>query len=280
MNRPFALLTMSVLCTLCTSSAFAQESAVSQFLERNCSVSKQPHGLPMLTSSCPIGRALYQDISPNVNIDGFYWAQCGASKKPFSSSLLLEKLVSVTRSNLVQAYDGEYYRCLTGPYRQYEDANKVTRYASELLGIDVFVREGQIVEQTFSELNSSAQPKLRAMLSNETVDPIITNRTVIGNLSYFIPIFHGSSFSFYREKDKVWNRFTYSKAVSACESLNAELVNGRDLEQLSQHESVGTWPQMLPYWIKGGYVRNFEGEEYSSTKNSKLYLMCRQPLNM
>lgn len=284
MNRPFALLTMSVFCALCTSSVFAQENVVSSFLEKNCRVStQQSRDLPVLDSSCPIGRALYQGISPNVNIDGFYWAQCGAGKKSFSSSLLLEKLVSVTRSNLVQAYDGEYYRCLTGPYRKYEDANQVARYASKLLGIDVFVREGQIVKPTSSELNSSAlsaQPKQRAILSNETVEPIITNRTVIGDLSYFIPVFHGNSFSFYHEKDKSWNRFTYSKAVSACESLNAKLVNGDDLERLSKHESLETWPQMLPYWIEGGYIRNFEGEEYSSTKNSKLYLMCRQPLNM
>ncbi|NOH36566.1 hypothetical protein [Vibrio chagasii] len=188
--------------------------------------------------------------------------------------------MSVTRSNLVQAYDGEYYRCLTGPYRKYEDANQVARYASKFLGIDVFVREGQIVKQTSSKLNSSAQSKQRAIPSNETVEPIITNRTTIGDLSYFIPVFHGNSFSFYHEKDKSWNRFTYSEAVSACESLNAKLVNKDDLERLSKHESLETWPQILPYWIEGGYVRNFKGEEYSSTKNSKLYLRCRQPLNI
>nr|PMJ45149.1 hypothetical protein BCU22_05570 [Vibrio cyclitrophicus] len=243
---------------------------------------EQTRELPMLASSCPIGRALYQGITPNVNIDGFYWAQCGASKKPFSSSLLLEKLVSETRSQLVQAYDGEYYRCLTGPYRKYEDANQVAHYASKLLSIDVFVRENQLVKPIPSELNSRAQPqpqpKPKAMTNNDTVNPFIMNRTEVDDLSYFIPVFHDNSFSFYREQDQVWNRFTYSKAVSACESLNAKLVNGEDFERLSKHESLETWPKKLPYWIDGGYVRNFEGQEYSSTKNSKLYLMCRQPL--
>ncbi|MEZ9798389.1 SPOR domain-containing protein [Vibrio cyclitrophicus] len=283
MNKQLALLTIGMVYVLSIPSVSAQENVVSSFLEENCRVSMQPHDLPVLASTCPLGQALYKGISPNANLNGFYWVQCGASTEPFSSLLLLEKLASVTSSHLVQSHDGEYYRCLTGPYYKYEDANQVARYASKLLSIDVFVRESQLVKPVVSVFNSSvenAESKQQILPSNELVDPIIINRTEIGDLSYFIPVFYDDSFSFYSEKDKEWNRFTYSKAVSACESLNAELVNSDDLKRLSQHESVDTWPKILPYWIIGGYVRNFEGEEYSSTKNSKLYLMCRQPLNI
>ncbi|WP_299140669.1 SPOR domain-containing protein [uncultured Vibrio sp.] len=275
MDKQLAVLAVSAFCIFYTCSVSAQQNAIHMFLDENCRVSTQPDNLPILASSCPIGRALYQGISPNINLDGFYWAQCGANVEPFSSSPLLKKLTSVTHSQLVQSYDGEYYRCLTGPYRKYEDAKKVAHYASKLLKVDAFIRESQLVKQSSSTFtnNQSNEPKSKVIPNNGAV---IMNRTVIGELSYFIPVFHDNSFSFFNENDKRWNRFTYQNALSTCKSLNAELIKGDDFEQLIQHESVETWPKTLPYWVEGGYVRNFEGKQYSSTKNSKLYLMCRQ----
>ncbi|WP_234498107.1 hypothetical protein [Vibrio maritimus] len=270
-------LSSAVLGVLVMSQVHAAEvniTEVEQFIRQNCSISTAEQGLPSLSASCPIGHGIYQGMEPSSPEKNFFWVQCGADIHSMNESQLTRKVVEITENNVVQSYDGEYYRCLNGPYEAYKDAVQVNRYMSRLLGIEGFVRQVFLNEQLLKD-GGGLQDNKGSGLS--MVEPTLLNHTQVGGIVLFIPVYYDDKLSFYREANSFWNRMTLKDATKVCLSLDAELIKGEDIDLLEQHENAASWPSVIPFWTQSGNVRAFGGKTYTSTENSKFYIACRQP---
>ncbi|PTC04809.1 hypothetical protein C9980_10935 [Vibrio mediterranei] len=248
--------------------ALEHESAATEYVQERCDTTRYSSFLPLLSPDCPIGQGLYGNDEPDEK-PAFYWVQCGASSNPFHVDDTHRKVAIATQSNLVQSFDGEYYRCLSGPYFQYIDAKVVGRYISSLIKKETFLRQHVFISanrsQVTSVLKSYNEPKV-----------VIETQQQVGEQTFFIPTYPESPRISNWEANQRWQRFSYEVAKQTCQSLNASLVTKPDIEALKRHIDVTAWPVALPFWLDEEQAAFLSGKSVSATPKSKLYLMCKR----
>ncbi|MCG9663208.1 hypothetical protein L1D26_09060 [Vibrio mediterranei] len=248
--------------------AVEHESAVTEYVQERCDTTLYSSFLPLLSSDCPIGKGLYGNDQPDEK-PAFYWVQCGASSKPFHVDDTHRKVAIATQSNLVQSFDGEYYRCLSGPYSQYIDAKVVGRYISSLIKKETFLRQHVLISANHSQMTS-------VLKSYNESKVVLENQQQVGEQVFFIPTYPESQRTSNWEVNQRWQRFSYEVAKQTCLSLNASLVTKPDIEALKRHIDVAAWPTALPFWLDEEQAAFLSGKSVSATPKSKLYLMCKR----
>ncbi|MGR5362897.1 hypothetical protein ACPV54_18675 [Vibrio mediterranei] len=248
--------------------ALEHESVVTEYVQERCDTTRYSSFLPLLSPDCPIGKGLYGNDEPDDK-PAFYWVQCGASSKPFHVDDTHRRVAIATQNNLVQSFDGEYYRCLIGPYSQFIDAKMVGRYISSLIKKETFLRQHVLIPVNRVQVTS-------VLKSYNESKAVLENQQQIGEQIFFIPTYPESQRTSNWEVNQRWQRFSYEVAKQTCQSLNASLITKPDIEALQRHIDVAAWPKALPFWLDEQQAAFLDGKSVSATTKSKLYLVCKR----
>ena len=262
--------------------------------------------LPLLSSSCPIGKGLWGKQQPKGEQSTF-WIQCGVLAKPLSVDEA--KVIYPHISTDVWAkIEGKNARCLIGPYQDFAKASKDLKAVKNLKSYqEAFIRE--VVEgatrasvKTASKTSPLVAEKAVAARQSTTIIPpakpakvapikaapvaaavesksleiTIRREVKVANMHFKVPYLPFSDDQFYMEYDKPWNRLSYEKANEVCQALNMSLPNKQQWQTLLDANVMKSnqWPMFLPYWGAENTALFTSGKVTTTSGKSLLNVMC------
>ncbi len=266
--------------------------------------------LPLLASSCPIGKGLWGKQQPRGDQSTF-WIQCGVLSKPLSvdEAKLIYQHIS---TDVWAKIEGKNARCLIGPYQDFSTANKELKAVKKLQQYkEAFVREvvkgaPPVVEKTKlapAVVSKSSTPKAATPARQSTtiippassakIEPIktvpekaaaksdkleisIRRELKVGNLHFKVPYLPFSDDQFYMEYDIPWNRLDFARANHVCQVLGMEVPNPQQWQTLLAADVMKShqWPMYLPYWGADNSALFTSGRVTQTSGKSLLNVMC------
>nr|WP_228481492.1 SPOR domain-containing protein [Vibrio fluminensis] len=265
------------------------------------------HELPLLTSSCPIGKGLWGKQQPRGS-ESTFWIQCGVLSKPLSldEAKVIYQHIS---TDVWGKIEGKNARCLIGPYQDFATASKELQAVKKLKSYEqAFIREvvkgapavkktnkTQAVEHTPVEKTAPARQtttlippvkpqKVTAVKATPVLTPTTENKLEIsirreikiGDLSFKVPYLPFGDDQFYMEYDKPWTRLNFAKASQVCHALNMEVPSREQWQTLLDADVMQSnqWPMYLPYWGAENSALFTSGKMTTTSGKSLLNVMC------
>lgn len=249
----------SVLLTI-VGCLFTFPSMASDFL---CDATQSSNAqLPLLESSCPIGKGMWGKAQPSRQSTHF-WIQCGVFSQPLSVSRA-QKLYQDISTDVWLKKERENYRCLIGPYEDYQTVLSEWRDIRKKKGYDkVFIR--QVVQLKGHQHKPHDYPT-----------PSTRRLTKINGIEYRVPYTMNNNDQFYMEHELPWNRLDYQAALKTCEHLGMKLSTAEQWQTLLDEEVMhkDKWPIHLPYWGANRQGLFSNGKIRELTGTSLLNVLC------
>lgn len=263
--------------------------------------------LPLLSSSCPIGKGLWGKRQPKGEKSTF-WIQCGVLAKPLSVDEA-KSIYQHISTDVWAKIEGKNARCLIGPYQDFVLASKELTAVKRLKPYkQAFIREvvaGGVAKASVKK-DSKSDPlvtkKAAAERQSTTIIPpakpakvapiktapaiaevesksleiTIRREVKVGNMHFKVPYLPFSDDQFYMEYDKPWNRLNYDKASKVCQALNMGLPNKQQWQMLLDANVMKSnqWPMFLPYWGAENTAMFTSGKVTTTSGKSLLNVMC------
>ncbi|PMJ99147.1 SPOR domain-containing protein [Vibrio sp. 10N.261.55.A7] len=251
--------------------------------------------LPVLDTSCPIGKGLWGNQKPRGEQSSF-WIQCGVLSKPLS----LAKAKSIYQHISTDVWskpESSGYRCLIGPYDDFARARKeLAAVKTEPVYKESFIREvvkgaKPEVSQASPKKPSTSKPAMAKPVAKESmavVAPallappveapaseeekvVVRLKATIEGLEYRLPYSNLNDSQFYMEHGLPWNRVSYESATDICHSMGMRLPVENEWTKLLESNVMkgDNWPMHLPYW---GFERKgmFTSGKISQLKGTSL----------
>lgn len=236
--------------------------------------------LPILDKACPIGQGLWGKQKPKGQSSTF-WIQCGVLNNPLSLPQAKAFYAHISTDVWLKP-EAKTYRCLIGPYTDYEQVKKELPLIQQIPGYkEAFIREvakgraqlgspikkattvqetsaaKQItkkslpkpkVEMTSSPLSTKQSTKVSAPNVPPTVEVRLSTTT--NGLQFVVPYLRSSDEQFYMEHGLAWNRLSYDVAEKTCQQMTMRLATEEEWQRLldSKQMDSNQWPMHLPYW--------------------------------
>ncbi|MBF4336317.1 SPOR domain-containing protein [Vibrio anguillarum] len=236
--------------------------------------------LPILDKACPIGQGLWGKKKPKGQSSTF-WIQCGVLNKPLSL-LKAKAFYTHISTDVWLKPEAKTYRCLIGPYTDYEQVKKELPLIQQIPGYkEAFIREvvkgraqssSPIKKTTSAQATSAAKqitkkslPKPQVEMASSplstkpstkapalNVPPAVEIRlsTTANGLQFVVPHLRSSDEQFYMEHGLAWSRLNYEVAEKTCQKMAMRLVTEEEWQRLldSKQMDSNQWPMHLPYW--------------------------------
>lgn len=265
--------------------------------------------LPVLDKQCPIGKGLWGNQSPRAQ-ESLFWIQCGLLVKPLALNKA-ETLYKNTTSDVWNKPEDKGYRCLVGPYKDYQQAKTDLVKVRKLKPYkEAFIREVAKGAPTVAMKKSASvkkaqsskkvQPKsqvkpkskvkpsavagtaiaaipvMAESSSNHTTEINIRIESTLAGTKYAVPYIMFSDEQFYMEHGLPWNRLNYDAATQTCNALNMSLPTQEQWEKLLSANVMvkDKWPMHLPYWGKGRKGLFTSGKVSQLKGSSLLNIAC------
>lgn len=233
-----------------------------------CSATKQlVNTFPLLDHTCPIGQGLWGKLLPKDE-PSFFWIQCGLFKKPtfLTRVTMLHSHIS-THIQLKQDDESQAYRCLIGPYNDYEQAKiELAAIQKQADFRQAFLRQVAVTSLPQAEKNK-----------------ITTNvSATVNGVEYKVPYSWDETIPFYTEYHLAWNRLRYDEATKMCQTLNMRLASEHEWQQFLASKAIqnNPWPVELPYWGDGQKGLFINGKVSTLKATSQLNVLCVQEAPM
>lgn len=245
--------------------------------------------LPVLDKACPIGKGLW-GRAPQNNHD-YFWIQCGLLEAPLTPNQA-KPLYSHISTNVWMRPASNGYRCLIGPYRDFQQAVVELQRVKQVEGNqDAFLRE---VLNSSSTIDKRNQPAPREKIAQQQVSlakegrpaaaptakarvsvPIRAEARIDG-VTYQVPFLGDKRYEYYMERNKPWTRLDYTHARQTCQQMGMGLATIREWQRLlaSKQLNNGHWPVSLPYWGENKLGLFTSGKVNQLQGNSELNVLC------
>ena len=274
----------SVLLTM-VGCLFTVPSLASDFL---CDATQTSNSqLPLLESGCPVGKGMWGKARPNKQSTHF-WIQCGVFSQPLSVSKA-QKLYQDISTDVWLKKEQKHYRCLIGPYDDYQTAQREWRDVRKQKGYDkVFIR--QVIKpatqhQAAKVSKTSRQSTIRTPVSqlndyqqkaHAYPTPSTRRFTKINGIEYRVPYTMNNNDQFYMEHELPWNRLDYQAALKTCQQLGMQLSTAEQWQTLLSEKIMhkDKWPVHLPYWGANRQGLFSNGKIRELTGTSLLNVLC------
>ncbi|WP_428798857.1 SPOR domain-containing protein [Vibrio kasasachensis] len=267
--------------------------------------------LPLLSSSCPIGKGLWGKQQPKGEKSTF-WIQCGVLAKPLSVDEA-KSIYQHISTDVWAKIEGKNARCLIGPYQDFAQASKDLKAVKSLKPYkQAFIREvvegvtktsGSVIDKPIkTNTRTAAAAKVTSERQSTTIIPPVKPAKVaakkntpvvessepesleisirrevkVGNVHYKVPYLPFSDAQFYMEYDKPWNRLNFETATKVCQQLNMRLPNKQQWQALLEAKVMKSnqWPMFLPYWGAENTALFTSGKITTTSGKSLLNVMC------
>jgi hypothetical protein len=243
--------------------------------------------LPLLESSCPIGKGMWGKVTPNKE-STYFWIQCGVFSQPLSVSRA-KNLYQHISTDVWFKKEREHFRCLIGPYEDYQMAQREWRDIRRQKGYgNVFIRQvmqPMTQHQATKAAKKRQQPNTSGPVRQSNIGqntnhsyptPSTRRFTKINGIEYKVPYTMNSNDQFYMEHELPWNRLDYAAALKTCEELGMTLSTAEQWQTLLNAKVMhkDKWPVHLPYWgsKRQGLFSNGKIRELTGT--SLLNVLC------
>lgn len=219
-------------------------------------------GVPLLSTSCPLGKGLWGEIHP-IKTESYFWIQCGVYQTPVKVphvSPLLEKL----NKPVWNKTSPSGYHCLIGPYTDYLSALKGQQQVRKIKAF----KNSTLREIDLSALNLPESPSVYIQRQFNTQ-----------NYSVMLPFVAHYIEGPYREKGELWGRMTYQNAIHTCQEQNLSLPDERFWQDANSSDVFNTQnlPSSVPYWGESKQAYFSSGKKHPATEQSLLNVICVSP---
>ncbi|RSD32176.1 SPOR domain-containing protein [Vibrio pectenicida] len=258
-----------------------------------CDATQASNGnLPLLDSSCPIGTGMWGKHNSQVRAS-YFWIQCGVYTEPLALSEA-KKIYPYIDSDVWAKSEGNVYRCLIGPYKDFAKAKHDLAQVKQLPDYEeAFIRQ---ILNDGPKKNTMSQPAAITSKKQSTVVPNLSSGTsknsqelndlgdgvsirhkiIINGVEYTVPYSLLSNDQFYMEHDLPWNRMSYDMAYNTCDQMGMRLASHNEWQSLLNAKIMmrDKWPMHLPYWGEERAGLFYTGKVKPLKESSLLNIMC------
>lgn len=258
-----------------------------------CQLESSASGWYVLNDQCDIGNGLWGRKPEPVSSS--FWIQCNYGKY-LPNRELASKIKSLFPGNHYIVPDNNKYRCLIGPFQDFNQAdNAKAQLAAHGLN-KAFIRQTASPVAISNKANvETSTPNPAAKLPTSQVDDRIVLNSIIysftfNNLKYHQPRNINSTQemppAFIQEHNQYWSKVNYLPAANWCKRYGLRLPTVNELKDLQTNGQYlllrHQWPVKSSYWsetlnpytgeIKTLNLRSGHFDEYRPL--AQLYTTC------